>query len=262
MNPRKVVGVDHATVLNVNALNPLNPPEAKAPFKKEFATSARGSVRYYCTDSENNRWYWRPKGDSPTEGTWIRANDNENKKKAEATARQYLQTNKPKFISLVADDKDLTAGSFDAGGLDPSLPEERLIIGEAKHAGGKHPANVKYVPPEKVNTQQPSGHFRHNPLSATTDNLAENIARMQGRAIKFGGLALVQRIDAALQAGRVTVIYFLAGQARISKPTLEKVKERVYSEIRSLLKNRYQMTSEQIEQVINQVEVTAQNISI
>jgi hypothetical protein len=265
MNPRKVVSVDHGTILNVNALNPLNPPDAKPPLKKEFATSARGNTRYYCTDNEKNRWYWRPKGNSPTEGTWIKAHDNENKKKAEAAARQYLQTNKPKFISLVADDKDLTAGSFDAGGLDPGTKEEqeeRLFIGEAKHAGGKHPERVKYIPPNLLNTQQPSGHFRSNPLSATTDNLIENIGKMQRRAQELGGLALVQRVDTALQAGRVTLIYFLAGQARITKPTLEKVKERIYNELRSLLKNRYQMTPEQIEQVINQVEVTTQNISI
>ncbi len=261
MNPRKVVGVDHSTILKVNELNPSNPPDAVSPTTKAFGTSARGSTLYYCTDGEGTRWYWRPKVQSPTEGRWIKASDNKDKAKAEAAARDYLISNNAKFVSLVADDKGLTSRGVDAGGFDPD--QERLILGESKHSGGKNSEYVKYVPPDLVGTQQSSGHYRQNSLSATTDNLTKNIADMSNLALGHAqGASLIRRIETALRSGKVTVIYFLAGQAKISKVTLEKVEDRIRAEISNLLKNRFKMSKSEVKEVIGNVEVKTQNISI
>lgn len=263
MNPRKVVGVGHSTLLKVNELNPSAPTNAVPPLSKAFGKSARGSTRYYCTDSEGNRWYWRPKDNSPTKGTWIKANDNKNKEKAEAAARDYLASNNPKFISLVEDDKGLTSGGLDAGGLDPTDQEERLVLGESKHSGGQHPEYIKYVPPELVGTRQKSGHYRHNPLSATTDNLTANIASLRNQVIeRKEGAELIKRVDAALRAGKVTIIYFLAGNATISGNTRKKVEERIRNELSNLLKNRFKMSKTEIKGVIGNISVEIKKTSI
>jgi hypothetical protein len=260
MNPRQVKGVsDRGLIDEEHIKQTIRPEGAKGALTFEWKASARGAEHFYCKDSEQTEWHWR-KGRGPTEGRWIAsAAGRKQQEEAEKAARKKIQDSIPHFKSIVSEEKALTHSGLDVAGLAPgATPEQdRLIIGEAKFLGGKQPQSVKYVPPESVGKPQPSGRIRENPLSATTDRLQANLLRAMGTTRDED---LVSRVSAALKAGNVEVIYFLAGQAYIPAAKLKKIEERIRSELHAFLRAQFQLKDDEARAVVAKVTVRAEKL--
>ncbi|MFY2563318.1 phage tail protein [Corallococcus terminator] len=259
MNPKQLKGVSDKGLIDEDYVKTVRPEGAKGDVRYEWKTSARGAEHFYCVDSENTEWHWRKKGE-PKSGTWIAsAQGRKQQKEAEAAATAKVKADNPKYISIVSEEKALTHSGLDVAGLAPGATpaEDRVVIGEAKFLGGKKPQSVKYVPPEQVGTVQPSGRTRENPLSATTDNLQTNLANATAAQTNQ---ETVKRVEGALKAGRVEVIYFLAGQATIPAAKLARIAARIRAELASYLKANFAMKDDEVKLVVANVIVRVEKI--
>lgn len=261
MNPKADGTVDDEDVIDTEAVKAKRPDGAVGALTHEFRASARTNNHFYAKDTQNKEWYWRPKKGKPAEGTWISTGDSRQKQlDAEKAARAHVAL-VPGYKSMVSEEKALTKRGLDVMGikLRQNEADDRVVIGEAKFLGGKKAQHVKYVPPEQIG-QRPggTGRPRENPLSATTDNLQGNI----GRGIAtLDDPALVKRVQAAFAAGRVDVIYFLAGQATMSPGKIQKVEARIQKELEGFLQQPpISLKPEEAREIVKLVKVTTQNV--
>jgi hypothetical protein len=278
MNPEDDIKGDRG-VIDIDKLEPLNPPDAVKPYKsRDFGPSSRGNERFYLVDANGTKWRWAARG--AVVGNWVKIDD-QLQRDAEKAARAKVAADNPGYASLVKDDKALNAGGLDVLGVAPAkaaqpaqpaqgtqpaqaaqaAQPERLVIGEAK--GFKGESNVQYVPPELVGTAQPSGRRRTNPLSGITDNLQRSLGdSLDAAAKRPGGAALVQKADAALKAGNVEIVFYLAGKARISGETVNKVIARIRKELQEFLMTRFKIPQAEAAKVVTNVTVRVVNVKV
>lgn len=234
INPRK--GTEVEIDDDPNGL----PSGAKEPVVKFTAKSHSGNTRTYCKDSDAKVWFW-----NEGKSAWQVTSDDKKLLEAEKAANNWLVENNSTFISLVEDDKKLSDSGFDQLGIqvNPTTNQDEVVIGDTKGAFGK---SVIYFTYKGVR----SG--RDNPFSATTTNLPANI--LAARESTKIARDTVKRVDAALIAGNIKIIYFLAGKAKISEATLLKVHAMVKKNLISLLKNPpYSLTAEDAKSTLKDV---------
>ncbi|MBF6648873.1 DUF4157 domain-containing protein [Methylobacter sp. BlB1] len=214
------------------------PPGAKEPVVKYTAESHSGNKRTYCKDADVKVWFW-----NEGKGSWQVTSDDKKLMEAEKAATKWLADNNSTFISLVKDDKLLSNSGFDQLGIqvNPTNNQDEVVIGDTKGAFGKSPIYFTYKGVKAG---------RDNPFSATTTNLPANILAQR----KDNPAALVKRLDAALKAGNVTVIYFVAGKAKISDATLTKVKGMITKNLIKLLTGLpYSLTPEDARNIVKDI---------
>jgi hypothetical protein len=262
------VKVDDSKIVDKDKVDPSVPPEAVPPVIKSFDLSRRGNTRLFATDKNNDKWVWKKNSDtSATQGHWQKIKDDSKIKEAEEEAGRWLEAHKPQFLSLVKADKAVSEHGADVAGLgqetDPASAGERLFIGEAKLGSGKQPTYFPFTP----------GDPETNKISAITTNLESAIAGITDEARERGaqegkGNEYVDRVNAALKSGKVTIYIFLKGKARIGKTgrgggrsTFTRVKMYVLNELRRILgADPYNLKRDELNEVINNVEVKIEKL--
>ena len=261
MNPSAKPKVNDAKVIWKDQIIPFKPADAVDPLKfRDFKASSRGNKHLYCIDANDIEFYWTPTGRKT--GRWTKI-DSELQRKAEEAARNKAKADYPKFISLVKDDKNLTAPGLDVAGYIPAAGVAgSVLVGESKAFKGTESRYVQYVPPSLVGTTQPSGRTRQNPLSAITDNLQDHLNTALKTPKGKTGRELVKNVTAALKAGNLMIVFYLAGAATISDGTLDLVEKRIKAEYAEFLKLKFKMQPAEIAKVINNVTVTRVSVGV
>ena len=261
MNPAGTVD-DSLTITDPNKITPGTPPGAQPPVSKGFRASRRGNTRLFATDQAGTEWVWKKKTPtSATQGHWQKTNDDSKIKEAEQEAQKWLESHKKDFVSLVRADKAASEHGADVGGLGQESGQpgkERLYIGEVKLGAGAGPTYFGFKP----------GDPEANKFTAITTNLESTLGGMRREALERGaaedkGQEYVERVDAALKSGSVTINIFLKGQARIGETgrsggwsTFTKVRAYVFRELRRILSAApYNLSRSQLNKVIKNVKV-------
>lgn len=257
MNPKGKRKMPDNQYVYKDKIKPHIPDDAVDPIKfRNFKKSTRGNSHLYCRDTNDTEWFWIATG--RTTGRWQKTNDNEFQRKAEEAARKKVERDNPTYKSLVADDKGLTESGFDVFGIVPGDKKalDLLIIGEVKAFKGEASRYIQYLPKNLVGTKQPSGRERENKLSAITDNMRETLERALAQPTGKRGEKLVERTLAALKAGNVQIIFYLAGSATISEATILKVQTRVRQVLSGFLQTKFKMKTEEANKIVQKVTVT------
>lgn len=249
MNPKETV--DDSEVLDIDTV-PF-PTDAGDGKKKYFDVSSSGNTRLYCSDDSGGAWHYVIDSENPVKGHWQAIKDRAELKKAEEDARAKLQTDVPGLIEIVKSSKSEYAPGLDVLGIGTRTGEsdERLHVGEAKFGGGAGPWYVQFRPKAA----------EHRPLSATTTGLMGNIERERQRLKSKGELATVQKLDALLKSGKITITYYLRGTVKISNEQIAKVRTYVRRQLGDYLRQKYpKLSAKDISGIIAHVEVVTRNI--
>jgi hypothetical protein len=176
---------------------------------------------------------------------------NENVKKAEEELLAKLKAEMPGWVSLFKEEKGQSAPGVDVGGIAPVAPapaagmpdnriikgepgSERIVVGEAKHSGA---AKGRAIPISEI--------FKGGAV------LGKRLGGMGQEADKKGSL---EKFNAALQAGNVTIVIYLAGRAVMGPDKRVKLEQVIKTSISTHVKTRF--PDVKIEEVAANVRVT------
>jgi phage-related protein len=176
--------------------------------KRVFAVTASG-VKKFVYNARTKKWQ--------------HVKDDERIRKAEEGLRALLKSERSQYISLVEAGKAASAQGFDAGGMGRKRGEdERVAIGEVK---GGFRKGQQYFAAEK--------------FTAITSSLATNLDESR-RVAEAQGKKVVERFDAAVASGNITVVIQLVGKAVVAGTVWPKLENIIRSKVRAYIKANYE----------------------
>lgn len=176
---------------------------------------------------------------------------NENVKKAEEALLAKLKAEMGGWVSLFKEEKEQSAPGVDVGGIaqvaaPPAAPapdtrvvqgaagSDRIVVGEAKHSGA---AGGRNVPVKEF--------FREGKV------LPRRLREMGAEATRRGAR---EKYDAALKAGNVTIVIYLAGTAKMGAAGQAKLEALIKNTISTFIKTVF--PDVKIEEVAGNIKVS------
>jgi hypothetical protein len=242
INPKGTIRDDSKTI-DIEKLQPNKypPSESEQSVKLAFRPSRSGNARLFALkprDTETRRYVLHATG--LNKGFWTGIRVNEDVAKAEAAAREHLESEKDNYVRLVALDKDISAPGLDVAGIGSDKKKQSaldiLSLGETKSSNAK---GGRYFS---------AGEFTAvvgKPLTTNLDTL-RRVARREGA---------IDRVDAALTSGAVEFRVYLVNGAKLSTAARLALQLQIRSDLVVYLETRLRLSPSEAKNVVQHVHV-------